>query len=246
MKEKTTEKWKRFTYPVVSRMPRLSRPWRVVRNLACIVLLAGVCYVLLGAPALTEEWAFRRAERQNLVGPTEILGAADVDWEGWSYHRLMAGKGSGYYVLCGVDWPALECWSKTGDVTLAAPPQVGRSGHAYQPLVLFTELPAVRAQIELTLTAEMAGYEEMETVTYQRDAEREAGIFIFVLADREFDYQQEGEMQALSTLINRLRGRELSRYEKPIPVTVRLWDETETLIYEKTLMIENGRKSNES
>ena len=52
---------------------RLTRKGKIVRNIFCILLLAVACYRLLDCPAFGPVHAFRQAERQNLVGRSEIL-----------------------------------------------------------------------------------------------------------------------------------------------------------------------------
>ena len=51
----------------------IPRPIRAVGNLICIVILCFTFYYLTGAPVLTMEQAFRRAEKVNFVGPSKIL-----------------------------------------------------------------------------------------------------------------------------------------------------------------------------
>ncbi len=56
----------------------LSRRAKVLRNLFLSGLVLGVLYILVGSPAFSAEQAFRRAERQSLVGPSEILAELPV------------------------------------------------------------------------------------------------------------------------------------------------------------------------
>ena len=66
--------WERIT----ARIPRLSRPWRVVRNLVCILLSVCLFWLLMGGEALTPEWAFRPAAPHKRVGPAAIQGALEA------------------------------------------------------------------------------------------------------------------------------------------------------------------------
>lgn len=74
MKEQRKRQWNK----AMVKLPHLTRKGKTIRNLVCVVLLAGLCYLLLGAPPLTARQAFRRAERQNLVGPSEIIAAVSL------------------------------------------------------------------------------------------------------------------------------------------------------------------------
>lgn len=227
---------------IAAKLPGLTRRGRLVRNLACVLLLAVLCWVLLGAPALTEAWAFRRAERRNLVGPSEILQRMDVDWDGFDYHRLIAAKNDWGYVLYAPDRPYAETeliyQAKMGDVTLMAPPEMWiHEPVSDQPLVLFTDLAAARAQVELTLTPALSSSVDLSNVTCRADADRRSGgFFLFVLSSESREEQQRFyESDALQTLAAALRGK--YSLDPPVPVTVRLWDRAGTLIYEDTLRI---------
>ena len=106
---------------------RLSRGWQVGIFLAGIVAAACLFWVLMGARALTVDWAFRRAERQLLAGPSELLGSfevkrsSDSDYQirylvGETDEGLVVGAVSGsWYQGYSV---SADYWAKTGDITL--------------------------------------------------------------------------------------------------------------------------------
>ena len=75
--------WKKLT----ARLPRLPRKWRIVRNLGAVALMLAALPALLDFPALTADAAFRQAERQFLMTPSELV--------------LRVGEG---YLTCGEDW----------------------------------------------------------------------------------------------------------------------------------------------
>ena len=54
------------------RLPRMSRKWRIVCNLFISLVLIAAIWMVLGAP-LPLVLEFRRAEKVNLVGPSEII-----------------------------------------------------------------------------------------------------------------------------------------------------------------------------
>lgn len=232
-----SEQWKRFLRRATARLPRLTRRGRLVRNLICAVLLGGLCYVLLGAPPLTEKQALHQAERQNMLEPSEIIDVIDVSWEGFNYDRLMVAENDEGYILYDPKPPARLVYREKGErVTLMAPP-VSVSFIGDQGLFLFTELPAVRGQLELMLNSEIIGigYPEDGDAFYQVDAERsESGYFLFVLSSAGKDEKQRyRETLLVRYFVRRLHGESSG---SPIPVTIRLWDETGALIYEETLI----------
>lgn len=113
---------------ILRRIPRLPRKWRVVRNLACTMLLVAVFIV----PQidrylypLTLAGAFRRECEANLLGEPEIIwqDSAGADGEGERVF-LVADDGERYYY--GVfqnyglrGWNGnLIPWEKEGDLTL--------------------------------------------------------------------------------------------------------------------------------
>ena len=77
--------WNKLTAP----LPRLSRKGKVVRNLAVTLLIFAALPFLLGLPVLTADGAFRQAERQFLLAPSEQV--------------LKSGNG---YLSQGEDWVA--------------------------------------------------------------------------------------------------------------------------------------------
>ena len=99
-KERMRAAWDRIWEKVTAKIPRLSRPWRVARNLACILLAVCLAWFFLGQPTIGDTWMFRRAEKQAMVGPSEILGTVRVNER--DYSRMMVGETEEGIVLpCG-------------------------------------------------------------------------------------------------------------------------------------------------
>lgn len=165
MKEGCQERWRKLT----AKRPRLTRRGKFVRNLICMILMAGLCYLLLGAPPLTAEQAFRRAERQHLVGPAEIIASVDMeqlalpeerpmelelfDREWARMGAFMVGEADGA-LSCLWQYGGSDCFNwlpKAGDVTFflfwECGSEAGREGGA---ALLYTDLPgAARAEVRL-------------------------------------------------------------------------------------------------
>lgn len=56
-----------------AKLPQLPRRWRIVRNLAAVLLLSALCLRLWGWPSLTPYGAFRRLEGEYLLTPSELV-----------------------------------------------------------------------------------------------------------------------------------------------------------------------------
>ena len=56
-----------------AKLPQLPRRWKIVRNLAAVLLLSALCLRLWGWPSLTPYGAFRRLEGEYLLTPSELV-----------------------------------------------------------------------------------------------------------------------------------------------------------------------------
>lgn len=61
-----------------ARWNQLSRPIKILLLLFVLLLTAAVSYIALDCPALTPMMGFRRSEKANMVGPSEILAEIDT------------------------------------------------------------------------------------------------------------------------------------------------------------------------
>lgn len=178
--------WEKLT----SKIPRLPRPWRAARNLVCIVLAVYLIWLMLGGRPLTVQWAFRRAERQDMVGPSEILGAFEaVRYSGDDYfRRFLVGETEEGLLICNIsgNWywgytGYLDYWEKTGDITLVPVEENWGSMYPYDDnamayFLAVTELPgAVYAELDVTAQDE----EEDEIEQWYVTAEMGNGCFVF-------------------------------------------------------------------
>lgn len=97
--------------------PRLSRGWKIVRNLAVTLICLSVLWAWAGYPLPTAEMEFRRLERQNLLPPSEIQGVFRRENE-WVVVGLREDS-----VLFSED-RSLDRWPRSGTGTALVP--IGR------------------------------------------------------------------------------------------------------------------------
>lgn len=135
----------------------IPRPYRAVFNALLCVILIITFYVCIGAPTLTMEQAFRRAEKANLVGPSKILESSEFLY--YDYDRLILAETEDG-VITFVDDPSrgFNYHEKTGDITVVAAPKGfffwGMSNWQVSlPVFVVDDYPeAARAELELHIT----------------------------------------------------------------------------------------------
>ena len=70
------------------RLPRLSRRWKIIRNLALTLVCLYALWAWAGYPLPTAEMEFRRLERQSLMPPSQVQGVFRLDQEIGRAHVL--------------------------------------------------------------------------------------------------------------------------------------------------------------
>ncbi len=236
MTEKRSQRWRRFLSPIASRIPRLSRPWRVVRNLVCIVLGVYLIWLLLGGNPLTKEWAFRREERLAMVGPSEILLERPQ-----SDTELVVGKTPEGYFLVQFFRQSVGSWvtaatrylPRQADVTLTAADVRTRARFQEESvdLLLLCDDPAVsRGEAELTLAGDGSvngrryDFDQTYTVEFLPEGERVLAGRLQPETDSDAGWEGEVERFALAWI-----------YSMEIPVTIRLYDGGGALLLERSI-----------
>lgn len=233
----------------------IPRPVRIVCNLVLAVILFALFYIFRGSPDMTVEQAYRRAEARNMVGPGEILGVLDGFEFGWYEQLLLAETEEGVIQYCFTEENlGFAFWSrsfssyegtliyreKQGPVSIMAASGIfvlasdDEDVNFSWPIILFDDCPkAVRAEIELRLTGEY-NFSEYD-YSYQLNARREVGgYFEFELATTGGGTKEAYAIAQVCELYGEYGGRGDS-----IPVTVRLYDQNDEVIYNGEVLLQS-------
>lgn len=224
---------------------RIPRKGRICIQIICILLCCLAIYTYIGAPVFSVEAQFRRYERSNMVGPSEILGTVNLETGFDSYQKMiLADDGDGIIFYCydhvELEDPQLIWRSKTSDITVLGAPYPTdartRKIKSQYPVFVFDNYPdAVLAEMELTLTAEYFGesFEKTYTLTSKRTT---PGYFQFILGTtNRRGLGIEGYAIQMFALISGYEGKYYQDWS--VPVTVRLYNEANELLCERSLEI---------
>lgn len=129
------------------RLPRLSRGWRIVRNLAVALACLYALWARAGWPLPTPELEFRRLERENLLGRSEIQGI----WEKNNINRIVFGTQGDQVLVSRYNIRTLESWPKEKSGATLFP---ASELNPYPGELLFAaaDLPAGTASARLDMT----------------------------------------------------------------------------------------------
>lgn len=246
---------------------RVPRWLRSILDLLASALFVFLFYAAIGAPAITTTQAFRRAEKIHMVGPSVIVDTLDQSTYSEFKTMLVGETGEGivffgqYEATQNNGWsertvlePVFSYREKTGDLTVLAAPTVSLGfpwieyGGASLPIYLFDAYPeAIRAELDLTVSGtygiDINGgeYTQDFTRSYSLEAQREKeGFFRFFISlptGNAVDAYALELISALSTGSTPFTYPSSHEAAISIPVTVRLYDETDALILERQLTI---------
>ena len=237
MRERLRGKWDALRSRVGAKLPRLSRPWRTARNLVCIPLAVYLIWLFLGGNPLTARWAFRREEKMDLVGPSEILWTEDYNYYYSTRYQWLLGETEHGYtsVTCRREglfrgWSGqLSYWPRGEKVTLILR-EGTRNQDIYEAARLYLfceEADVLRAEADITIRASGSlngtPYDFDRTYTMELTP-NEGGILSGVLLPRD----REGS--EWSKTLEEFRLGDLFHYTGEFPVTVRLYGAGETLL----------------
>lgn len=263
MKERCQKAWRRLK----QQLPSVSRKGKVIRNFAFVLVTVVLFWWAIGAPGLTPQWRYRQAERRNLIRDTEIIAVLEPRWINWDGPaELVVAENKDVYVLCLTNEPFgsldLQVYEKQGDVTLTGVPESFTTNFNRQsiPFTVLTELPAVRAELEITLPPELFwrwdhadGREPFAGAVCRGEDRNEDGVFTFSFPSGLVNVDPDSyagslsdqlvlEWDALHILSETLQGiKPRSDYDCSVTAHIRLWDAQDQLICDETLTYEIKR-----
>lgn len=223
---------------------RIPEKTQVAVNVLLILILPVLIYVFVGAPSLTVEQGFRRAEKENLVGPAEILGIETID--GILTDTLVVAKTQKGVILYvdqdSVDWPVnpLVYREKTGELMICGSP--GRISPIVPPdgddltVILFDNYPqAVRAELDMELFWENRQTGKQYRYRYSLSGTRKNPGYIRMDYPVQWkDWQgidDHPENTAIFQFVNHSADGSYRAPAGEFPASVRLYDENDTLIH---------------
>ena len=233
---------------IKKRWQKLPMRLRAVTNLLGILLSLFLIYIMIGSPVFSVRDAYRRTEKANLVGPSEIL--AQVRIKGTPYDHLVLAKGEDSVTLFsfsrGKQGGELVYIETEGALTIAAAPDstyYPLETRAVIPVVLFDNCPtAVRAEVDLTLSADWKDKPEQRTYILSADREYE-GCFLFTI-EAAGSPMLGGEGMLLQTLLQVTGNSMADTANLNIPAAVRLYDDADNLLVEETIAIRSAAAKN--
>lgn len=132
-----------------SPLPRLTRGQKTARNLLAALLLLVFIWGCMDFPIGDPYRSFRRAEREEMVGPSTYLGGFHTGYDGWA-----VGVYEGQVLLHREDDRGFEYWPRAGSGPAVLPVPENRllEGEAW---LVGVDVPegAASARLELTLSA---------------------------------------------------------------------------------------------
>ncbi len=218
-------------------------------------LLIGVFFAVTSR-SYTETGRFRRAERANLVGPSEIIDRLDLPehWTEVGYDRLMIGddgeeilfyplrKKTELGTIYG-DWPLFRR-EKTDGLLLTTLPSNGLSGYGARntavPLFLFVDDPrAVRAEVTLRLSdsieIELAQGRGRDVPQVKRDGFAREHFFLFTIPVPENRWSKRWELLGELAEINSYVWTVTTEF----PAIIRLYDISGALLETREYLIQS-------
>lgn len=263
--KRLTRLWRKLR----SKLPSFTRKGKVIRNLVFILLTAVLFWWAMGAPALTPQWRYRRAERRNMLCDTEIIAVLEPHWINWEEPaELVVAENEAMYILCLTNEPfysmGVQIYEKQGAVTLTGVPESFSVNFFRQaiPFVVLTELPAVRAEVELILPPELSwrwadrpGREPFVGAVYRGEDYNEDGVFTFSFPQELTEMDPQGndltdqlvmEWDALYIFSQILLGVKQDDYGCSVTAHIHLWNADDVLIYDDTLIYDIGVMEDEN
>jgi len=242
MRDKIREKLDAF-------FDKIPRKWQVLINILVICLAVLAIYISKGAPT-TVEGNFRRAEKENMVGPSRIMGIEEID--SWLAEKLVVAETDEGVILYadhyGDSSPinTLVYRPKKNGIMVCGSPQmlsmtVPPDGDD-STVIIFDNCPqAVRAELDMELYWQNQQTNKTYRYQYALSGQRKnMGYFRL-----DLDYQWHGyeginahpEDETLWQFHSLSRDASYRAPNGEFPATVRLYDAEDKLIKEESLYL---------
>ncbi len=224
---------------------------QVAVNVVLILVMPVLIYIFMGAPVLNAEHGFRRAEKENLVGPGVILGSEEIC--GAFADTLLVGEtehGVLLYTHNHDDLNPLDpltYWERRGDVmvcgihtilTSITPPD----GDDLQMVVFDDQPEAVRAEVEAELFWESGETGKQYRYNFTLSGERKNQGYILVSCNVEWPGDQGSGSEnpknaAIQQFCNYAGDEGYCAPAGEFPATVRFYGESGTLIHQEDVFL---------
>ena len=223
---------------------RFSRKHRFFLDASLTLLLLLAVVAVVGIPAAGDEARFRREEKANLAGPSEILDLFPVpeEWAGVRYDRLLiadAGEEILFYPIYENGYGTLCRREKTDGLLLVPAPTtyMGMGSVTVLPLFLFADEPAaVKAEVQLRLSdnviidlSQVRGADAAE----ERDEYTRERFYWFNVPMPKNRWSEKYDLLSLLWETNAFRSTAAGEY----PATIRLYDADGKLLETKEYVI---------
>lgn len=231
---------------LVTVIERIPRKLQVLINLLMIPLLALMLYIHLGSPAVTPEQSYRRFEKSNLVGPSEILGYETITKRG--LQEFMLAETLDGIIVSAVRQPqyyhANDFFyiNKTGELTVTLAPQELHweyGGELALTMFLFDEYPqAVYAELDFELFWDRGGAAEYREWVHLKSDRKNDGYFRFDLDFTHNEFAEDPHAEAIYQLSKVFYWpNDWTLPEGSYPAVVRLYNADGIQIVEKHMQL---------
>ena len=231
-------------------MRRRKRVPRKLRFFLDVFLTLALLFVFLltrEIPAVRDDTRFRREEKANLAGPSEILDLfhTPAEWAVVGYARLLVADAGDEILFCPLytnfnGYGTLYRREKTDGILLTTPPafMLGSWDLSVAPLFLFADDPAaVRAEVQLRLSEdfvlELSQVRGADAPDEERDQHTRERFFWFDIPMPENSRSKQRALLRDLWDTNSYTANSAAEF----PATIRLYDKAGDLLEEREYVV---------
>ena len=247
----------------------IPRSVRVLLDIIIAAVLLSASYIALKMPIMSDEARFRMIEKENLVGPSEIIAELDIPFSNYAYmsvgyDKLIIGDDGDSVVfvsmLHGSDRTSsmdekIICRKKTNGMLLVPLPSdtsysLVYMGHTSGKTVIYTELllitektDAVQARIRINLSDDkdinLNAFRYTESESRTGSSDSLPALFLFDLPVVYPDMVDDDEKQILEDLLK--TNSVFSSGNRSFPAEIKLYDAEKNIIDSRSYVIQSRR-----